>query len=75
MLDIALGYHRMQFQRKRMIQTQENDKETHFGLIYARLSQIRSIRHFFSIFWLYKSIYIIISYHFVQYQENLMIQS
>ena len=30
---------------------------------------------FFSIFWLYKSIYIIISYHFVQYQENLMIQS
>ena len=47
MLDIALGYHRMQFQRKRMIQTQENDKETHFGLIYARWSQIRSIRHFF----------------------------
>ena len=47
MLDIALGYHRMQFQRKRMIQTQENDKETHFGLIYARWSQIQSIRHFF----------------------------
>ena len=38
MLGIALGYHRMQFQRKRIVQTQENDKETHFGLIYARWS-------------------------------------
>ena len=46
MLDIVWGYHRMQFQRKRMIQTQENDKKTHFGLIYARWAQIWSIHHF-----------------------------
>ena len=31
MLDIVASYDRMQFQGKRMIQTQENGKKTHFG--------------------------------------------
>ena len=32
MLDIVAGYHRMQFQGKRVIQTQENGEKPHFGL-------------------------------------------
>ena len=75
MLDIVSGYYRIQFQRKRMIQTQENDKKTHFGLIYARWPQTWSIHHFFSKFWLWKLIDIMVSCHCVQYKENLMIQS
>ena len=31
MLDITASYHWVHFQGKRMIQTQENDKKTHFG--------------------------------------------
>ena len=31
MLHILASYHCLQFQGKRIIQTQENDKKTHFG--------------------------------------------
>ena len=31
MLDIVASYHRIQFQEKLMIQTQENDEKAHFG--------------------------------------------
>ena len=31
MLDIVASYHRMHFQEKPMIQTQENDTKPHFG--------------------------------------------
>ena len=44
------------------------------GLILARLAQI-SIFYFFSKLWLRQSLDIMVSYHHVQYQENLMIQS
>ena len=75
MLDIVTGYHCMQFQGKRMIQTQENNKKPHLGLIYARWIQIRLVHHFFFKVWLRKSLDIMVSYHRVQYQENLTIQS
>ena len=37
----------MQFQGKRMIQTQENNKKPHVGLIYVRWIQIWLVHHFF----------------------------
>ena len=44
MLDVLASYDRIQFQEKRMIQTQENGKKPHFTLlrmIQARWVQIR----------------------------------
>ena len=48
MLDIVAGYHRIQFQGKRMIQTQENgNKNLILGLIYALWAQIWIANIFF----------------------------
>ena len=38
MLDIVASYHRIQFQGKRMIQTQENDKKPYFGPDFGLLN-------------------------------------
>ena len=51
------------------------------GLILAHLAQIRAanfylfIYFFFSKIWLRQSLDLMLSYHHVQYQEKLMIQS
>ena len=45
------------------------------GLILAHLAQIRAAKFFFSKIWLRQSLDIMVSYHHVQYQKKLMIQS
>ena len=51
MLDIVAGYHRIQFQGKRMIQTQENGKKTpHFGPNLCPLGPNLDCQHFFQMF-------------------------
>ena len=47
MLDILGSYHRIQFQGKRMIQTQENSKKTHFGPDLAHWAQIQATNFFY----------------------------
>ena len=49
-------------------------QKPHFGLIYTCWAQIRP-PFFFPKVWLCKSLDIMVSYHRVQYQENLAIQS
>ena len=48
MLDIVTGYHCMQFQRKYMIQTQENSKKPHFGPDLGQLGRNSDCRNLFS---------------------------
>ena len=51
MLDVLASYHRIQFQEKRMIQTQENGKKPHFTLlrmIQARWVQFGSPKLFYN---------------------------
>ena len=57
-----------------MVQTQENDKKTHFGSNLGPLAPNLD-RNFFSKIWLRQSLDIMVSYHHVQYQKKLMIQS
>ena len=45
------------------------------GLILVPLAQIRTANFFFFLIWLRQPLDIIVSYHHVQYQKNLMIQS
>ena len=40
MLNIVARYHRMQFQGKLMVQSQENGKKSHFGPDLGVLSQV-----------------------------------
>ena len=73
MLDIVASYHCMQFQGKLKNQTWETGKKTLLlGLI---LAQIWATNFFFSKIWLCQSLEIMVSYHHVQYQKKLMIQS
>ena len=58
-----------------MIQTQENGKKTHFGPDLGQLDQNSDQGNFFSKIWLCQSLDIMIFYHHVQYQKNIMIQS
>ena len=74
-LDIIASYNSMQFQGKLMIQTQENDKEPHFGPNLGSLDPNSSHQFFFSKIWLCQSLDIMVSSHHVQYQKKLMIQS
>ena len=75
MLDIVASYHCIQFQGKQMIQTQENGEKPYFGPDLGLLGQ-NSGRHFFflSKIWLRQSLYIMVSYHHVQYQKKPMTQ-
>ena len=57
-----------------MVQTQENGKKTHFGSNLGPLATNLD-RNFFSKIWLRQSLDIMVSYHHVQYQKKLMIQS
>ena len=44
MLDIVASYHRIQFHKTFMIQTQVNGKKRHFVSIYVRLTVISAIK-------------------------------
>ena len=70
MLDIVTSDPRIQFQGKLMIQTQENGKKPYFGSNFGPKFKFQI---FFSKIWLNQSLDIMISYHQVQYQKNLMI--
>ena len=74
MLDIFANYHRIQFQEKHMIQTQENREKTHFGPDFGPLSPNSGRQIFFSKIWLCQSLDIIVSYNYVKYQKKLVIQ-
>ena len=78
MLDIIASYHRMQFQGKLKIQSQENGEKPHFGSNLGpsgpNSGHILFFFFFFEI-WPPWSLDIMVSYHHVQYQEKLMIQS
>ena len=73
MLHIVASYHRMQFQGKLMIQTQENGEKPYFGPNLGPWAQIPAVKYFFS----QKSRYHgqLSSCHHVQHLEKLMIQS
>ena len=58
-----------------MIQTQENDEKPHFGSDLGPLPRIQTAKFFFSKIWLCQSLDFNVSYHHVQYQKKLMIQS
>ena len=64
----------MQFQEKRINQTQENDKKPHFGLGLGRLGTNVGCQLFFlSNISLRQSLDIMESYHHVKYQKKLII--
>ena len=48
MLNIVASYHCIQFEGKRMIQTQENGKKPHFGLDLGPLGKNSDHQFFFS---------------------------
>ena len=56
-----------------MIQTQENGKKPHFGPDLGLFGPNSGSKFFFSKIWLRQSLYILVSYHHVQYQKKLMI--
>ena len=65
----------MQFQGKSMIQTQEISKKPHFGPDLGQLGPICATKFCFSKIWLRQSLDIMASYHHVQHQKKLIIQS
>ena len=77
MLEIVASYHCMQFQQQLMIQTQENGGKLHFEPDLGPLGLVKfALRiYFFLEIWLRQSLDIMVSYHHVQYQKKLMIQS
>ena len=75
MLDIVGSYHCMQGQAKLLIQTQENGEKPHFGSDLGTLGPNSGREKFFSEIWLCQSLDVMVSYHLVQYQKKLMIQS
>ena len=79
MLDIVASYHCIQFQGKLIIQSQEDGEKPHFGYNLGptgpNSGQILFFFFFFFKIWPPWSLDIMVSYHHVQYQEKLMIQS
>ena len=65
----------MQFQGKQIIQAQEKGKKSHFGPVLGLLSPNSDCQNFFKKIWLCQSLDTMVSYHYVQYQKKLMIQS
>ena len=75
MLDIIASYHCMQFQVKLMNQTWENEKMGK-NLVSGQIQiPTANFFFFFSKIFLRQSLDIMVSYHHVQYQKKLMIQS
>ena len=75
MLDIVASYHCMQFQGKLMNQIWENSKKPYFEPDFGPF--VPNLRHHFFLkkIWLRHSLYIMVSYHHIQYQKQLTIQS
>ena len=65
----------MQFKRKLMNQARENAKKTHFGPDLGPLGPTLGLEIFFWKIGLRQSLDIMVSYHHIQYQKNLMTQS
>ena len=75
MLDIVASYHCMQYQGELMNQTWENSKKNSFGFEFGPFDPNLGHQFFFSKIWLCQPLDIMVSYHHVQYQKKLMIQS
>ena len=75
MLDIVASYHCMQFRGKLINQTCENSKKPSFGPDFDPFGPNFSHQNLFSKIWLCQSLDIMVSYHRVQYQKKLMIES
>ena len=75
MLGIAVGYHYMQFQGKLLNQTLENGKKPSFVPDFGPSDPHSVFQFFSSKLWLRQSLDVMVSYHHVQYQKKLMIQS
>ena len=75
MLEIVARYHCMQFQRKQMNETWENDKKLTFGPNFGAFVQNLGCQNFFSKIWLCQSLDFMVTYYYVQYQKKLMMQS
>ena len=75
MLDIVASYYCMQFQVKPMNQSWENNKKPSFGPNFFPFGPNLGHQIFFSKIRLNQSVDIMVSYHHVQYQKKLMIQS
>ena len=58
-----------------MNQSGENDKEPSFGPDFGPFGRNSRCQNLFSKIWLRQSLDVMISYHHVQHQKNLMIQS
>ena len=76
-LDIVASNHCMQFQGRLMNQTWENGKKPSVGSGFGPFGPNLGYQFFFffSKIWLRQSLDIMVSYHHVQYQKKLMIQS
>ena len=72
MLDIVASYHYMQFQGKLKNETWQNSKKHNFG---PNFGPYLGHQILFQKIWLHQSLDIMVSYHQVQYQKMLMIQS
>ena len=72
MLDNVASYHCVQFQGKLLTRIWENGKKPSFIPNFGPNSSRQNV---FSKIWLRQSLNIMVSYHHVQYQKKLMIQS
>ena len=66
-LDIITSYYHIQFQGKRMIQTQENGEKPCLGPDLGTLGPNSGHQFFFLKIWLRQSLDIMVSYHHVKY--------
>ena len=75
LLYIVASYHCMRFQGKTMKQTGKNDKKPSFGSNFGQLGPNLGGQNFLYKIWPQQSLDIMVSYHHVQYQKKLMLQS
>ena len=72
LLDFVASYHCMQFQGKLINQIWENGRKPSFG---PNFGPKFGLLNFLSKIWLRQSLDVMVSYHHIQYQKKLMIQS
>ena len=75
MLDIVESYHCMQFQGKLINQIWENSQKSSFAPDFGPFDPNLGHQFLFSKIWLRLSLDVMVSYHHVQYQKKLMVQS
>ena len=69
-LDIVANYHHIQFQGKRMTQTQENGEKPCFGPDLGTLDSNSGRQFFFLKIWLCQSVDIMVNNYHVKYQKK-----